>query len=36
MLARPMQVEVMDEPERVPSNFVHGYTASAALLSDAE
>jgi cytochrome P450 len=27
MLVRRMQVEVMDEPERVPSNFVHGYTS---------
>jgi cytochrome P450 len=27
ILKRRMEVEVMDEPERVPSNFVHGYSA---------
>ena len=27
MLVRRMEIEVMDEPERVPSNFVHGYTS---------
>lgn len=27
MLARRMEVELMAEPERVPSNFVHGYSS---------
>ena len=27
ILKRGMYIEVMSEPERVPSNFVHGYSA---------